>query len=113
MSGHYRLRLTRDSALQIAEWRLAQERRKSMKRCLEQQPKKGGHLWRLVWFGLGVGALVWLAIWASRLDFVDRRVEIAIGILFVVLITAALIVWLAALTFWRSQTRSQRAGGGA
>lgn len=114
MSGHYRLRLTRDSALQIAEWRLAQERRKAMKRCVEQQqPKKGSHLWRLVWFGLGVGALVWLAIWASRLDFVDRRVEIAIGILLVVIITAALIVWFAALTFWRSQTRSGRAAGGA
>jgi len=105
MSGHYRLRLTRDSRLQVAEWQLAQERRKALKRGLEPQPKKGGNLRRLLLLWLGVGVLVWLAIWASRLELVDRRVEIAIGILLVVVITAALIVWFAALTFWRSQTR--------
>lgn len=110
MSGHYRLRLTPDSALRLAEWQLQQERRRALKWRQEPYappPKKrsGPGFLRLSLFWFTVGVLVWLAIELSRLKLVDQKIEIAIGILWVVLVTSAFIVWFAALTFWRSRTR--------
>ena len=107
MSGHHRLRLSRDSALRLVEWRLQQERRRTHEEHREPDPAraKRRRLGQLAWLSIGGAVLVWGAIKLSGLDPINRPVEIAIGILFVALFTSALIVALAALTLWRPQTR--------
>jgi hypothetical protein len=109
-----RLRMTCESALRVAEWRLAQQQRRTLAVRLESKggqpvaaPRPSFAQLSLLW--IVVGALVLGAIALSSRWAIDKRVEVDVGLWIVVLVAlgaaAVIVTVVLALTSWRWKTR--------